>query len=99
MLPAIEWILVVALFGLFAARAILPAWRMLNTDFPNYYLAALLRVEHTPIDRAYEWTWFQRQKDHNQIPQPLVAFAPHPPLCAAPMLLLTPLRSQLSRSE
>jgi hypothetical protein len=91
MLPAIEWILVVALFGLFAARAILPTWRMLNTDFPNYYLAALLRVEHTPIDRAYEWTWFQRQKDHNQIPQPLVAFAPHPPLCAAPMLLLTPL--------
>ena len=88
---AIEWILVFALVGLFATRALLPAWRTLNTDFPNYYLAALLRVEHTPIDRAYEWTWFQRQKDHNQIPQPLVAFAPHPPLCAAPMLLLTPL--------
>ncbi len=91
MLPAIEWILVVALLGLFAVRALLPAWHTLNTDFPNYYVAALLRVEHTPIDRAYEWTWFQRQKDHNQIPQPLVGFAPHPPLCAAPMLLLTPL--------
>jgi hypothetical protein len=90
-LPTLEWTLVVALFGLFVARALVPAWQTLNTDFPNYYLAALLRVQHTPIDRAYEWTWFQRQKDHNQIPQALVGFAPHPPLCAAPMLLLTSL--------
>ena len=41
MLPTFEWILVVALLGLFAARALLPAWRTLNTDFPNYYLAAV----------------------------------------------------------
>ncbi len=89
--PTLEWILVVALLCLFVTRALVPAWRTLNTDFPNYYLAALLRVQHTPIDRAYEWIWFQRQKDHNQIPQALVGFAPHPPLCAAPMLLLTSL--------
>src|SRR5258708_17811987 len=52
---------------------------------------ALLRSQHTPADRAYEWIWFQRQKDHNEIPQPLVGFAPHPPLCAAPMLPLASL--------
>jgi hypothetical protein len=47
-----------------------------------------MRSQHTPADRAYEWLWFQRQKDQNGIPQPLVGFAPHPPLCAAPMLFL-----------
>ena len=87
-LPVAEWILVAALLGLFITRAVLPAWRTLNTDFPNYYLTALLRLEHRPVDRAYEWIWFQRQKDHNQIPQGLVGFVPNPPLCAAPMLLL-----------
>jgi hypothetical protein len=87
-LPVAEWILVAALLGLFIVRAILPAWRTLNTDFPNYYLTAVLRLEHQPVDRAYEWIWFQRQKDHHQIPQGLVGFVPNPPLCAAPMLLL-----------
>lgn len=86
-----EWLLLVILLGVFVGRALVPAWRTLNTDFPNYYLTALLRSRHIPIDRAYEWIWFQRQKDHNDIPQPLVGFAPHPPLCAAPMLLLASL--------
>lgn len=87
-LPAAEWLVLVLLLGLFVGRALVPAWRTLNTDFPNYYLTALLHSRHTPIDRAYEWIWFQRQKDHNEIPQALVGFAPHPPLCAAPMLPL-----------
>ena len=86
-----EWLLLFLLLGLFVGRALVPAWRILNTDFPNYYLTALLRSQRTPIGRAYEWIWFQRQKDHNEIPQPLVGFAPHPPLCAAPMLLLASL--------
>ena len=64
----------------------LPGWRTLNTDFPNYYLAAVLRSQGNRVDRAYEWIWFQRQKDHNDISQPLVGFVPNPPLCAAPML-------------
>src|SRR5258708_11874534 len=91
MLLTVEWILLLLLLGLFVGRALVPAWRTLNTDFPNYYLMALLRSQHTPADRAYEWIWFQRQKDHNEIPQPLVGFAPHPPLCAAPMLPLASL--------
>jgi hypothetical protein len=90
-LPTVEWILLFLLLGLFVERALVPAWRTLNTDFPNYYLMALLRSQHIPADRAYDWLWFQRQKDHNGIPQPLVGFAPHPPLCAAPMLPLASL--------
>lgn len=93
MLPTFEWILLGALLMLFVTRAILPGWRTLNTDFPNYYLAAVLRFQHTPIDRAYEWIWFQRQKDQREISQPLVGFAPHPPLCAAPILPLASLEA------
>jgi len=91
MQPTVEWVLFLLLLELFVGRALVPAWRTLNTDFPNYYLMALLRSQHAPADRAYEWIWFQRQKDHNEIPQPLVGFAPHPPLCAAPMLPLSSL--------
>lgn len=97
LLQTAEWLVLLLLLGLLVGRALVPAWRTLNTDFPNYYLAALLRSRHTPIDRAYEWIWFQRQKDHNQIPQPLVGFAPHPPLCAAPMLLLASLPALLAK--
>ena len=83
-----EWFLLALLLIVFGAHAFLPAWRTTNTDFPNYYLAAMLHRQGTPLDRAYEWRWFQRHKDYLQIDQPLVDFAPHPPLCAAPMLPL-----------
>jgi hypothetical protein len=87
-LQSVEWPLLFLLLGLFVGHALVPGWRTLNTDFPNYYLMALLHSQHISSDRAYEWIWFQREKDHNDIPQPLVGFAPHPPLCAAPMLPL-----------
>jgi Glycosyltransferase family 87/WD40-like Beta Propeller Repeat len=91
MLPTVEWIFLVALLGLFVGWALLPGWRTLNTDFPNYYLTAVLRIQHNAVDRAYEWIWFQRQKDHHEISQPLVGFVPNPPLTAAPMLPLASL--------
>jgi len=88
-----EWLLVAALVAAFAVLGFLPAWRTMNTDFPNYYLAASIHRQGIPLDRAYEWRWFQRHKDHLQIDQPLVGFAPHPPMCAVPMLLLAGLPS------
>jgi Glycosyltransferase family 87 len=91
MFPAVEWVLLLALLWLFVGRALVPGWRILNTDFPNYYLAAVLRHQRHLSDRTYDWIWFQRQKDHNGISQPLVGFVPNPPLCAAPMLLLASL--------
>jgi Glycosyltransferase family 87/WD40-like Beta Propeller Repeat len=92
-----EWILLVVLLGVFAGRGFLPAWRTLNTDFPNYYLAASLYRRGIPLDRVYEWIWFQRQKDHLGIQQPLVGFVPNPPMCALPVLplsLLSPLAAK-----
>jgi hypothetical protein len=84
-----EWILLAALLAMFAVRGFVPAWRTLNTDFPNYYVAASIHRQGIPLDRAFEWRWFQREKDHLQVDQPLVGFAPHPPMCALPMLALT----------
>jgi hypothetical protein len=91
LLAATEWLLFVALLVLFVTRSLVPGWRVLNTDFPNYYLTAALRLQGTPVDRAYEWIWFQRHKDHREISQPLVGFVPNPPLCAAPLLPLASL--------
>ena len=84
-----EWILVAALLAIFAGRGFLPGWRTLNSDFPNYYLAASLHHRGIPLDRVYEWIWFQRQKDYSDIPQPLMAFVPNPPICALPVLPLS----------
>jgi hypothetical protein len=68
-----------------------PAWRTLNTDFPNDYLVASLYRKGVPLDRIYEWEWLQRQNDHLGIPQKVAGFAPHPPFCALPVLPLTSL--------
>ena len=87
-LAATEWIVAAMLAGVFALWSFVPAWRTLRTDFPNYYLAASLHQRGIPLDRVYEWRWFQRQKDHLQIDQRLVGFAPHPPMCALPLLPL-----------
>jgi Glycosyltransferase family 87/WD40-like Beta Propeller Repeat len=92
-----EWILLAALLAVFAGRGFLPAWRTLNTDFPNYYLAASLYHRGIPLDRVYEWIWFQRQKDYLDIQQPEVGFIPNPPMCALPVLplsLLSPLAAK-----
>jgi len=87
---AVEWILLIALLALFAGRGLLPAWRNLNTDFPNYYLVASLYRRGIPLERVYEWTWLQRQADHLGVPG-LVGFVPNPPTCALPVLPLTSL--------
>jgi len=55
LLPTAEWIFLIALLGWFVTRTLLPGWRTLNTDFPNYYLAAVLRSQGNRVDRAYEW--------------------------------------------
>ncbi len=69
-----EKLLLVFLLVLFLVRAFIPAWRHLDPDFANYYLAASLYREGYPVERAYDWTWFQRQKDHAGIDRPLVGF-------------------------
>ena len=66
----------VCLLALFFIKGFLPAWLHLNSDFPNYYLIARLHRAGFPLERVYDWTWLQRQKDHAGIDQGLVSFIP-----------------------
>jgi Glycosyltransferase family 87/WD40-like Beta Propeller Repeat len=86
-----EYVLLMALLALFIWHALIPAWQTLNSDFPNYYLAASLYRRGVPLDRVYEWTWFQRQNDLFGVRDGIVGFAPNPPICALPIAPLTAL--------
>ncbi len=91
-LSALEWLLLIVFTGMLAFHTIPRAWKTLNTDFPNYYLAASLVRDHVNPSRAYEWIWFQRQKDHSAIDQPLVGLAPITPFSTFAVLPFTSLR-------
>jgi hypothetical protein len=69
-----ERLFLLLLILLFTVKGFIPAWRHLNSDFPNYYVAARLYRAGYPMERVYEWEWFQRQKDYVGIDQGLVAF-------------------------
>jgi Glycosyltransferase family 87/WD40-like Beta Propeller Repeat len=74
------------LAGLLLWKGIIPAWRTLNSDFPNYYLAARLLHEGYSLDRIYDWIWLQRIKDHWGVDNILVGFAGLTPFSAFPLL-------------
>lgn len=76
---------------LFVVRGFIPAWKHLDSDFANYYLAARLYRGGYPVERIYEWTWFQRQKDHAGIERPLVGFIPSTLTSALTIVPLTSL--------
>jgi len=82
-----EWLVVASLVALFVLRALVPAWERVSSDFPNYYLAARLLREGYPLDRIYEWVWFQRQKDHAGIGWGTVSYGPITPFS---LLVMTP---------
>ncbi len=88
-LPSIETTCLVVLAALLFWKGIIPAWRVLNTDFPNYYLVARLTREGYSLDRIYDWVWLQRVKDHWGLDQDLVGFAGLTPFSALPVLPLS----------
>jgi Glycosyltransferase family 87/WD40-like Beta Propeller Repeat len=81
---------VLVLLGCYLFGHTLPrAWRSLNTDFPNYYLAARLTHEGVDPSRAYEWIWLQREKDHRHIDQRVIGLVPITPFSTLAMWPLT----------
>ena len=92
--PAAEWALLALLAAYFAIKGLVVGWQSLNTDFPNYYLVAKLFRQGYPLDRVYDWTWIQRQKDHAGIDRPLVGYVPltlFSALLVSPLVALGPL--------
>jgi hypothetical protein len=88
-LPTVEWCVLAGLAVVFVGLALVPGWRSLKSEFPDYYLAAELYHQGIPLDRVYEWAWFQRQNDHLAVRDGLVSFAPNPPTSILPLLSLT----------
>ncbi len=82
----VQILCLIFLAGLLLRSGVVPGWRTLNTDFPNYYLVARLLHEGYSLDRIYDWVWLQRIKDHWGLDQPLVGFAGLTPLSALPVL-------------
>ena len=92
-----EWLLLAIFAALFCLHTVPNAWRTLNTDFPNYYLAAQLAHEGVDMSQAYDWRWFQREKDQRNIDQRLVGLAPITPfstLFVWPLTRFTPLKAK-----
>jgi Glycosyltransferase family 87 len=87
--PPMEAACCFVLAGLLLWQGIIPAWRVLNTDFPNYYLVARLLREGYGLDRIYDWIWLQRIKDHWALDQSLVGFAGLTPFSALPVVPLS----------
>ena len=89
-LPTVVSSLEVACCAILAAlllwKGILPGWRVLNSDFPNYYLVARLLREGYSLDRIYDWIWLQRIKDHWGLDRALVGFAGLSPFSALPVV-------------
>jgi Glycosyltransferase family 87/WD40-like Beta Propeller Repeat len=88
-LCSIEGVACALLAGWLFWKGVLPGWRILHTDFPNYYLVARLLREGYSLDRIYDWLWLQRIKDHWGIDQSLVGFAGLTPFSALPILPLS----------
>src|SRR5580698_5987167 len=65
------------------------AWRTLNTDFPNYYMAARLAHEGYDTSRMYEWPWIEREKDHRAVDIRVIGLVPITPFSTLAMWPLT----------
>jgi Glycosyltransferase family 87/WD40-like Beta Propeller Repeat len=65
------------------------AWRILNTDFPNYYMSARLAHEGFDAARQNECVWLQREKDHRGLGIRIIGMVPITPFSTLVMVPLT----------
>jgi hypothetical protein len=70
------------------ATAFQAGWTRAETDFPNYYTAAVLLREHQPLRNYYDWTWFARQMNYSGNGMQLGAYTPQTPLTMLPIVAL-----------
>lgn len=92
-----EWLLLLVFCAFLFAHTLPRAWKTLNTDFPNYYLAAQLQRQGFDTSRAYEWRWLEREKDHHDIDRRIIGLVPITPfstLAVRPLTGLSPLTAK-----
>ena len=81
-------VLVLLMLAVFLATSFRKGWTRDETDFPNYYTAAVLVTHRAPLRDYYDWAWFQRQMNYAGIEHQLGAYLPQTPLT---MLAVVPL--------
>ena len=70
----------------FLATSFHKGWTRSETDFPNYYTAAVLVRHGAPLRDYYDWTWFQRQMLYAGVRNQLGTYVPQTPLTMLPMI-------------
>jgi hypothetical protein len=79
-------ILALLMLALFLATSFRKGWTRDETDFPNYYTAAVLVNHGAPLRDYYDWAWFQRQMNYAGIEHQLGTYVPQTPLTMLPMV-------------
>jgi len=80
--------LALLMLAVFLATAFSKGWTSSETDFPNYYTAAVLVRQGAPLRDYYDWTWFQRQMNYAGIEHQLGAYLPQTPVTMLPIVPL-----------
>jgi Glycosyltransferase family 87/WD40-like Beta Propeller Repeat len=72
----------------FLLTAFHSGWRHEESDFPNYYTAAVLLREGLPLRNYYDWTWFQRQMNYAGLEHTVGGYIPQTPITMLPFIPL-----------
>ena len=75
-------------FAIFLGTAFIPGWTKRETDFPNYYTAAVLVRQGQPLRKFYDWTWFARQMNYAGNEAQLGTYTAQTPLTMLPVVPL-----------
>ena len=70
----------------FLLTAFRSGWRHEESDFPNYYTAAVLVRKGLPLRNYYDWTWFQRQMNYAGLEHTLGGYIPQTPVTMLPFV-------------
>jgi len=82
---------------IFFATTFRAGWNRAETDFPNYYTAAVLVRKGAPLHNYYNWTWFQRQMNYAGIENQLGGYIPQTPLTMLPIVPLAGFAPQTAK--
>jgi hypothetical protein len=80
--------LALLMLAIFLATSFHKGWTRNETDFPNYYTAAVLVRRDAPLRDYYDWTWFQRQMNYAGMEHQLGAYVPQTPITMLPIVPL-----------
>jgi Glycosyltransferase family 87/WD40-like Beta Propeller Repeat len=75
-------------FAIFLRTSFYTGWTKTETDFPNYYTAAVLARQGQPLRKFYDWTWFARQMSYAGEGVQLGTYTAQTPLTMLPMVPL-----------